>query len=127
MSALKINILKKMIANAQSQTTVVLDGNLDNSTVPSLEPKLTEVLAGQPNQLVFDLGKLKYVTSAGFRLFLLASKQQKQRNSQTAFIHLQPQIKEVFDIMGTLRDMQIFKDVAELDAYLLARQRLHHP
>ena len=127
MSVLKINILKKMMANAQSQATVVLDGNLDNSTVPSLEPKLTEVLAGQPNQLVFDLGKLKYVTSAGIRLFLLASKQQKQRNSQTAFIHLQPQIKEVFDIMGTLRDMQIFKDVAELDAYLLARQRLHHP
>jgi len=77
--------------------------------------------------VIFDLAKLKFVTSAGIRLFFLAVKQQKQNGGQVSFVHLQPQIKEVFAIMGEIPDIRIFKDQAELDAYLLARQRTYNP
>ena len=125
MSTLTIDIVRKTNAAAGHEVTLVLDGNLDNSTVASLEPKLTSTLATKPAQVIFDLARLKFVTSAGIRLFFIAIKQQKQHGGQASFVNLQPQIKEVFAIMGDIPDMRIFRDQAELDAYLLARQRTY--
>jgi anti-sigma B factor antagonist len=127
MSTLTTNIRQKRDGAGQNEVTIFLDGNLDNSTVASLEPKLNETLATNPAQLIFDLAHLKFVTSAGIRLFFLAVKQQKQHGGQASFVNLQPQIKEVFAIMGSMPDMRIFRDQAELDAYLLARQKTYNP
>jgi hypothetical protein len=38
---------------------------------------------------------------------------------------MQPQIHEVFEIMKSLPGVAVFKDAAELDRYLAARQRAH--
>jgi hypothetical protein len=38
---------------------------------------------------------------------------------------MQPQIQEVFEIIRALPGIAVFKDVAELDEYLAARQRAH--
>jgi len=124
---LTIDILQKTNAAGRPEVTLALDGNLDNSTVASLEAKLMPTLAAKPAQVIFDLARLKYVTSAGIRLFFIAVKQQKQHGGQVSFVNLQPQIKEVFAIMGEIPDMRIFRDQAELDAYLLARQRTYEP
>lgn len=123
MSTLAITILQGSNASGQSETRFALQGNLDAATAASLEAKLTPALAAQPAQLIFDLAGLKYLTSAGMRLFFMAMKQQKQRGGQVTFVNLQPQVKGVFAIMGSLPDTQIFRDQAELDAYLLARQK----
>jgi len=125
-STLNINVAQKTNAG-RVEVTLALDGNLDNSTVATLEAKLTPTLATNPAQVIFDLARLKFVTSAGIRLFFVAVKHQKQQGGQVSFVNLQPQIKEVFAIMGELPDIRIFKDQAELDAYLLARQRTYQP
>jgi anti-anti-sigma factor len=126
-NTLTIDIAQKTDAANRCLVTLSLAGNLDNSTVGTLEPKLMSTLAAKPAHLIFDLARLKFVTSAGIRLFFIAVKQQKQHGGQASFVNLQPQIREVFAIMGELPDMPIFKDQAELDAYLLARQRTYNP
>jgi anti-sigma B factor antagonist len=125
MSALSINIHQKSNSAGQNEITLALEGNLDNSTVGSLEGKLNPTLELKPAYLIFDLAQLKFVTSVGIRLFFMAMKKQKQNGGQTSYVNLQPQIKEVFDIMGSLPDIRIFSNQAELDAYLLARQKTH--
>ena len=125
MSTLTTNIRQKSNAAGQSEVTLSLEGSLDNSTVASFEPQLNEALASKPAQLIFNLADLKFVTSAGMRLFFLAMKQQKQHGGQASFVNLQPQIKEVFAIMASMPDVRIFRDQAELDAYLLARQKTY--
>ena len=127
MNTLTINTRQKTNAAGQTEVILTLDGNLNNSTVASLEAKLTPILATKPAQVIFDLAGLKFVTSVGIRLFFVAVKQQKQHGGQVSFVNLQPQIKEVFAIMGEIPDMRIFRDQAELDAYLLARQRTYEP
>lgn len=119
MSTLTINRHQKANAAGQSEVMVALEGRLDNSTVTHLDAELRPALAAHPAQLIFDLAGLKFVTSAGIRAFFVALKQQKQHGGQLSFVHLQPQIQEVFDIMGKLPEMRVFKDKAELDAYLL--------
>lgn len=105
------------------EATLQLEGSLDNSTVSMLETHLNGALDTKPALLVFDLTGLKFVTSTGIRAFVLAAKRQKANQGQTSFTNLQPQIKEVFAIMGSLPDMRVFKDQAELDAYLMTRQQ----
>lgn len=125
MSSLTTNIQQKINAAGQNEVTLALEGALDSSTVSSFEAELTPALAGKPAQLIFDLADLKFVASAGIRLFFMAVKQQEQHGGCASFVHLQPQIKEVFDIMNSLPNVKIFRDQAELDAYLLARQKTH--
>ena len=127
MSTLTINCRQNTNAVGQSEVTLALDGNLDNSTVANLEANLMPILANKPAQVIFNLAGLKYVTSVGIRLFFMAVKHQKQHGGQVSFVNLQPQIKEVFDIMGSIPDMRLFVDQAELDAYLLSRQRTYRP
>jgi anti-sigma B factor antagonist len=104
---------------------VKLSGSLDTATAPDLERQLAPLLAGQVRDFVFDLAQLKFVSSAGLRIFSNARKTLKERGGQASFVNLQPQIQEVFDIMKSLPGVAVFKDVAELDKYLAARQRSH--
>jgi len=110
---------------ADAPATVKLIGSLDTATSPDLEKQLGPVLSSGVKEIVFDLSLLKFISSAGLRVFAATRKQLKERGGQASFIHLQPQIQEVFDIIKSLPGVAIFKDVAELDRYLAARQRSH--
>ncbi len=59
------------------------------------------------------------------RVFSMVRKQLKERGGQAAFINMQPQINEVFEIIKALPGVNIFRDLAEFDAYIAARQRKH--
>ena len=100
-----------------------ISGTLDAASTDVVSPALDSILEQHPKELIFDLAELKYLTSMGYRFFLIALKSQNEHGGTVSFIHLQPQIQEVFSIMGALSDLNVFADVAELDHYLLARQK----
>jgi anti-anti-sigma factor len=106
-------------------TNVRLSGSLDTSTAPELESQLATVLAGPVKELIFDLAQLTFISSAGLRVIASARKLLRERGGVASFVNLQPQIQEVFDIIASLPGIAIFKDVAELDRYLAARQKAH--
>jgi anti-anti-sigma factor len=117
-----IEIVLKKTSNT---ATVKLYGSLDTATSPELERQLTPILASPINDLIFDLAELKFISSAGLRVFANARKLLRERGGQASFVNMQPQIKEVFEIMKSLPGVAIFQDIAELDRYLAARQRSH--
>lgn len=122
---LVIQIQKGDGAKDAGAVTVILTGSLDTATAPELEKQLAPVMSGPVKDVVFDLAQLKFISSAGLRVFSTTRKTLKERGGQASFIHMQPQIQEVFEIMKSLPGVAIFKDVAELDRYLSARQRSH--
>ena len=122
---LEIQIQKIISGRDADAVTVKLNGSLDTATAPELERQLAPVLAGPVKDIVFDLAQLKFISSAGLRVFSTTRKTLKERGGQASFIHMQPQIQEVFDIMKSLPGVAVFKNVAELDAYLAVRQRTH--
>jgi len=123
--ALEIKILKSVGAQSGGAVTVKLIGSLDTATAPDLERQLVPILAGPVKDMVFDLAELKFISSAGLRVFSNARKQLRTRSGQASFIHMQPQIQEVFEIMKSLPGVTVFKSIAELDSYLAARQQSH--
>lgn len=122
---LDIRIQKDVGDQAARVVTVKLAGSLDTATAPELEKQLAPLLAGSTKDIVFDLAELKFISSAGLRVFATTRKALKERDGQASFVHMQPQIQEVFEIMRSLPGVAVFKSVAELDRYLAVRQRSH--
>ena len=122
---LDIRIQKDVGDQAARVVTVKLAGSLDTATAPDLEKQLAPLLAGTTKDIVFDLAELKFISSAGLRVFATTRKALKERDGQASFVHMQPQIQEVFEIMKSLPGVAVFKSVAELDRYLAVRQRSH--
>ncbi|MEZ3426180.1 MAG: STAS domain-containing protein [Lachnospiraceae bacterium] len=77
---------------------VKLDGRLDTVTSPQLEEKLKEELAGIVS-LQFDFTGLEYISSAGLRVLLSASKRMKKQGKMEIY-HANEEVMEVFTITG---------------------------
>lgn len=90
-----LNIFKK---NEGSELTISLEGRLDTITSPVLENELQSNLDGVDN-LIFDLEKLQYISSAGLRVLLTA---QKVMNKQGSMVvrNASEDVREVFDVTG---------------------------
>ncbi len=120
---LEIQIKKNLDPAHRGTVTVELAGSLDTATAPELERQLPPLFDTPVTDLVFDLAKLNFISSAGLRVFANARKRLRDRGGQASFVRMQSQIQEVFEIVKALPGVAVFKDVAELDAYLATRQR----
>ena len=120
---LDIKIKRQVHGNRNDTLTVELGGSLDTATAPQLEKQLSAALDDQVKDLIFDLAKLTFISSAGLRVFAATRKFLKQQGEQVSFVNLQPQIQEVFEIVKALPGVSIFASVAEFDEYLAVRQR----
>jgi anti-sigma B factor antagonist len=122
---LEIQIQENIGSKLPGVITVRLAGSLDTATSPELERELSTVLAGPVKGLVFDMAQLKFISSAGLRVISIVRKKLVEKGGMTAVINMQPQIREVFEIIRALPGMDIFKNEAEFDEYITARQRRH--
>ena len=75
-----------------------LDGRLDTSTAPLLENELNDSLDGV-TELMLDLEKLEYISSAGLRVILSAQKIMNKQGEMRLTGVTGP-VSEVFDITG---------------------------
>ena len=120
--SLEIQIKRDLDLARQHIATVELTGSLDTATAPELERGLMPMIDGKLRHLVFDLAGLKFISSAGLRVFGIARKRMNEIGGQLAFVNMQPQIEEVFEIIKALPGLDVFKNMAEMDSYLSARQ-----
>ena len=97
---------------------VNLEGRLDSNTYPILEKRVTPLLVSSTKALLFDMGELDYISSAGIRIVFIAKKAMSEHNGSFGMINLKPQIRKVFDIINALPEITVFKNVEEADRYL---------
>jgi anti-sigma B factor antagonist len=80
--------------------TLSLSGKLDTTSAKAFEEKVLGRIESGERRIVIDLAQLDYVSSAGLRVLLLASKRLSSANGKIALCSLKDQVKEVFDIAG---------------------------
>ena len=78
-----------------SKLTLAPVGRIDTITAPDLE---SAVVTEGVDELVFDLAKVDYISSAGLRVLL--SSQKKMAGKTMKIAYACPAVKEVFDITG---------------------------
>lgn len=114
----------KITATQSDPLTLALAGRLDTHTAPELDKTLDEALArNKPARIVFDLGLLEYLSSAGVRCFIRARKAIEPAGGKVAIVNPQPAVRKVLDIVKAIPPGGVFSSVAELDAYLDDIQR----
>ena len=116
--------LKVDVVEGRSLTkTLRLEGRLDNETVDELDKVLDPVLESAVKVVVFDLGKLEYITSAGLRSIFRAQKTMNARAGKAMILNPQPPVQKVLAIVKVPELSSVFRSVQELDAYLDEMQR----
>ncbi|RJR35548.1 MAG: anti-sigma factor antagonist [Desulfobacteraceae bacterium] len=121
---LRVSVKQK----ALNAWVVSLDGSLNSDTAATFGERIRPILATPSFTLVLDMEGLSYISSAGVREVLKAQKAQKGGQGRLVFMHLQPQIRKVFEIVDALPSMRIFAGVEEMDAYLDRMQKqVTHP
>jgi anti-sigma B factor antagonist len=60
-------------ADEAGAPVITLAGDLDMSNAEELKQTVTAVTAGHPTQLVFSLGRLRFIDSAGIAVMLAAA------------------------------------------------------
>lgn len=89
---------------------VTLTGRLDSATSSDLEKSLQTLFDAPGSRALIDFGALNYISSAGLRVVLMAAKRAKQAQGRLVLCGLQPHVKEVFEISGFLKILELADD-----------------
>ena len=82
----------------EKNLVVALEGRLDTTTAPQLEEELKTGLEGVTD-LVIDLSKLEYISSAGLRVLMSAFKIMRNKGKMKV-TNANELVKEVFEVTG---------------------------
>jgi len=85
--------------NDAGQLTVTVTGCLDTTTSPELMSVFQSALEGV-TALLIDFTDLEYVSSAGFRVLLVAHKKMMAVGGTMSIRGVRPAVREVFDMTG---------------------------
>jgi anti-anti-sigma factor len=98
-------------------TVLEVKGRIDTTTAPTLRERLQSSCAPGGKSVVVDLQHLEYISSAGFRVFLLAAKQAEDTSGKFMLCGLSAKVVQLFDLGGFDDIFRIVKSRAEaLDA-----------
>jgi anti-anti-sigma factor len=83
-------------------TVVEVKGRVDSSTAPALNERLSGLLATPSQRLVLDMRDLEYISSAGFRVLLIAAKRAEEAAGRIVLCGLSGKVQQLFDLGGFL-------------------------
>jgi anti-sigma B factor antagonist len=91
---------------------VGLTGDLDAATAPQIDALVLPAIDGGRRLLVFDLSRLRYISSAGLSSFLTAYRRLKGRGA-LRFAGLNHQVRLLFDSTGMTVRVDLFPTLAD--------------
>ena len=77
-----------------------LSGRLDSNTSQGFEKKIFQAITDGSKNMVIDFKELDYISSAGLRVILKATKAIKREEGGIMLCAMQDYVKEVFEIAG---------------------------
>ena len=85
--------------------TISLEGRIDSGNAAALQKEITQIRSARPDgQIVFDLDRLNYISSAGLRVFLKLARREK---STIRAVNVSTDVVEIFRMTG-------FDDILEI-------------
>ena len=108
-----MNVSSRRFANA---VVLRVEGRLVQDTCVAFTSDLmksVDTAAAEGGAVVLDLSGLEYISSAGLRCFMLASRQAKAQQAKIAVAALQPMVAEIFQISHFNLVFQVFPTVRE--------------
>jgi anti-anti-sigma factor len=83
-------------------TALSVKGRIDSTTAPAFGQRLESVVTAPAARLVVDFRELEYISSAGFRVLLVAAKRAEECGSRLVLCSLSGKVRQLFDLGGFL-------------------------
>jgi anti-anti-sigma factor len=83
-------------------TVLEVLGRVDSTSAPTLSERLSMVLSGKGQCAVVDLNTIDYVSSAGFRVLLLAAKRADDTDGKLVLCSMSSKLRQLFALSGFL-------------------------
>jgi anti-anti-sigma factor len=83
-------------------TVLAVKGRLDSTTSLVLGERLTAMLGAAKAGVLVDLSQLEYISSAGFRVLLMAAKRADQNTAKLVLCGVSGKVGRLFDLGGFL-------------------------
>jgi anti-sigma B factor antagonist len=96
---------------AAGTATVVISGELDFTSTPSLAEQLAQVLARKPRRLVFDLAQVGFIDCASARL-IVGTGRNLPEGRQPVIRRPAPAVRRILELTGLDAHCQVEKSTA---------------
>ena len=96
------------------------EGRVDAASAPDLEQDMMAAIDGGASDVVLDLGRTRYMSSAGLRVVLVVARALQAKDGRFAVCGLNDEVKELFEVSGFSLIVNI---VADRDAAVAAVQQ----
>jgi anti-anti-sigma factor len=112
---------KSLEINEKRQGDVVVlcpVGRINNDTSPEFQTRLLACVGAPEAKVLVDLSSVDYISSAGLRALMMASKQSKAGKGRLAVAGLNPIVKEIFTISRFSYVVAVYDTLTEALAVL---------
>ena len=97
---LTINYEQISADNDINEITVFVDGSLDNYNYKEFIEKIDSLIKDNSPNLIFNCSNLDYISASGLGAFVEILRKVKEYGGSLVLVCLQPQVFEVFNILG---------------------------
>lgn len=108
--------------NVDGTTILSASGRVDSASARDFERTLSSAMEGEGvGDVILDLGRISYISSAGLRVLLMAAKIQQKRNARLALCTLPDSVRQVLEVSGFTRLIPVHETRAEaISAFAVA-------
>lgn len=99
--------LEYAVTDLRGIRVYTVKGRVDSATAGDLESAMKGEFGVTGQRVVMDLSALDYISSAGLRVVLMQAKRARQSSGRLVLCALPPQVREVFEISGFLKILDV--------------------
>lgn len=96
----------------ESIAVIEVEGNIDSKTAPEFEKAAISAIKGQ-GQVIIDLSKVEFLSSAGLRVLLMIYRQIKSQSGKVVLVGVSEDIQDVMSNTGFINFFIIVNSLEE--------------
>ncbi|AXE21887.1 anti-sigma B factor antagonist (plasmid) [Runella rosea] len=96
----------------ESIAVIEVEGNIDSKTAPEFEKAAIAAIKGQ-GQVIIDLSKVEFLSSAGLRVLLMIYRQIKSQSGKVVLVGVSEDIQDVMSNTGFINFFIIVNTLEE--------------
>jgi len=104
--------VKIAVKEVQGICLISISGRIDSGCSVDLEIALYKAIS-ENSRIIMDLADAEYISSSGLRVLLAGKKRLDERGGEMILLHLQPVVRDVFEIAGLARLFLIKKSLED--------------
>lgn len=119
----KLIISEERTGPENSLALLTLSGTIETTNASGLEDTLERIIDDRCFRIVVDLGMVKYISSAGWGIFISEIKRIRRNGGDIKLAAMTPEVREVFELLEFNSILKPFTDKqAAVKDFLLAKQ-----